>query len=97
VAQRSGLTRGDRRRNSRIETVRAVVRPERAVLAVDLGEDKQVAALLDHDCRVVGRRVVRAKAHQLGGLLTWAASSPPAKGSPASSSRASRPGTGGVR
>jgi transposase len=72
VAQRSGLTRGDRRRNSRIEDLRAVVRPDRAVLAIDLGEDKQVAALIDHDCRVLGRRVVKAKAHQLGGLLTWA-------------------------
>jgi transposase len=72
VAQRSGLTRGDRRRNSRIEALRAVIRPDRAVLAIDLGEDKQVAALIDHDCRVLGRRVVKAKAHQLGGLLTWA-------------------------
>jgi len=72
VAQRSGLTRGDRRRNNRIEALRAVVRPDRAVLAIDLGEDKQVAALVDHDCRILGRRVVRAKAHQLGGLLAWA-------------------------
>jgi transposase len=72
VAQRSGLTRGDRRRNSRIEALRAIVRPDRAVLAIDLGEDKQVAALVDRDCRVLGRRVVRAKAHALGGLLAWA-------------------------
>jgi transposase len=72
VAQRSGLTRGDRRRNGRIEALRGVVRPDRAVLAIDLGEDKQVAVLLDHDCRVLGRRVVRAKAYQLGGLLAWA-------------------------
>ena len=72
MAQRSGLTRGDRRRNNRIEALRAVVRPDRAVLAIDLGEDKQVAALVDHDCRILGRRVVRAKAHQLGGLLAWA-------------------------
>jgi transposase len=72
VAQRSGLTRGDRRRNGRIEALRAVVRPDRAVLAIDLGEDKQVAALIDHDCRVVGRRVARMKAHQLGGVLAWA-------------------------
>jgi transposase len=67
------LTRGDRRRNNRIETLRAVVRPDRAVLSIDLGEDKQVAVLIDHDCRVLGRRVVRAKAYQLGGLLGWAA------------------------
>jgi transposase len=66
------LTRGDRRRNNRIEALRAIVRPDRAVLAIDLGEDRQVAALIDHDCRVLGRRVVRAKAHQLGGLLSWA-------------------------
>jgi len=72
VVQRNGLTRGDRRRNSRIEAVRAVVRPDRAVLAIDLGEDKQVAALIDQDCRVLGRRVVRVKAHALGGLLAWA-------------------------
>jgi hypothetical protein len=57
VAKRSG-TRGDRRRNGRIEAVRAVVRPDRAILAIDLGEDKQVAALLDHDGRVLGRRVL---------------------------------------
>ena len=72
MAQRSGLTRGDRRRNRRIEALRAVVRPDRAVLSIDLGEDKQVAVLIDHDCRVLGRRVVKAKAHRLGGLLVWA-------------------------
>jgi hypothetical protein len=48
------------------------VRPDRAVLSIDLGEDKQVAVLVDHDCRVLGRRVVKAKAHQLGGVLAWA-------------------------
>ena len=73
MAQRSGLTRGDRRRNAKIEELRAVVRPDRAILAIDLGEDKQVAALLDHDGRVLGRRVARDKAHALGGLLRWAA------------------------
>jgi hypothetical protein len=52
--------------------LRAVVRPDLAVLAIDLGEDKQVAVLIDHDCRVLGRRVVHQKAHQLGGLLAWA-------------------------
>lgn len=72
MAQRSGLTRGDRRRNSRIEGLRAVVRPDRVVLAIDLGEDKQVAVLLDHDCRVLGRRVLKTKAHRLGGVLGWA-------------------------
>ena len=72
MAKRSGLTRGDRRRNDRIEALRTVVRPDRAILSIDLGEDKQVAALMDHDGRVLGRRMVLAKAHALGALLEWA-------------------------
>jgi transposase len=67
------LTRGDRRRNDRIEGLRVVIRPDRAILAIDLGEDKQVAALMDHDGRVLGRRTVMVKAFALGGLLDWAA------------------------
>jgi transposase len=67
------LTRGDRRRNERIEVLRAVIGPDRAILAIDLGEDKQVAALMDHDGRVLGRRTVTVKAYGLGGLLSWAA------------------------
>ena len=72
MAQRTGLTRGDRRRNEKIEALRAVVRGDRVILSIDLGEDKQVAALMDHDGRVLGRRVVQCKAHALGGLLEWA-------------------------
>ena len=72
MVQRSGLTRGDRRRNDRIEVLRRVVTPDRAILAIDLGEDKQVAALMDHDGRVLGRRTVTAKAYGLGALLGWA-------------------------
>jgi transposase len=73
VAQGSGLTRGDRNRNRRIEVVRDAVRRDRAVLAIDLGEDKQVAVVLDHEGRALARKVVKAKAHQLAGLLAWAA------------------------
>ena len=69
VVQRSGLTRGDRRRNERIEALRRVVTLDRAILAIDLGEDKQVAALMDHDGRVLGRRMVTVKAFALGALL----------------------------
>src|ERR1700691_2799938 len=53
VAQGSGLTRGDRNRNRRLEVLRAVVRRDRAVLSVDLGEDKQVAVVVDHEGRVL--------------------------------------------
>jgi transposase len=84
VAQGSGLTRGDRNRNRRIAAVREVVRRDRAVLAVDLGEDKQAAVVMDHEGRVLARKTVTAKAHQLGGLLEWAAG------------RAARAGFGGL-
>jgi len=50
-----------------------VVALDRAILAIDLGEDKQVAVLLDHDGRVLGRRTLLVKAYALGVLLSWAA------------------------
>ena len=67
------MTRGDRNRNRKIGALREVVRADRGVLAVDLGEDKQVAVVIGHDGRVLGRKVVKAKAHQLAGLLEWGA------------------------
>src|SRR6185437_6562991 len=73
VAQGSGLTRGDRNRNRKLAGLREAVRRDCAVLAVDLGEDKQVAVVMDHECRVLARKVVRARAHELGGLVAWAA------------------------
>ncbi len=82
MAQGSGLTRGDRNRNGRIAALRAVVRRDRPVLAVDLGEDKQVAALVDHEGRVLARKTVKAKAYQLGELLAWAAGKAAAAGFP---------------
>jgi hypothetical protein len=49
VAKGNGLTCGDRNRNRKLEALREVVRHGRAVLAIDLGEDKQVAAVMDHE------------------------------------------------
>ena len=72
MANSTGLTRGDRRRNQEIAALRDVVRRDRAILAIDLGEDKQVATLMDHDNVVLARKVTRAKAHNLGSLLVWA-------------------------
>ena len=72
VANGTGLTRGDRRRNREIAVLREVVSRDRAVLAIDLGEDKQVATLMDHDNVVLARKVTRVKAHNLGSLLVWA-------------------------
>jgi transposase len=73
VAQGSGLTRGDRNRNRRVGVLREVVRRDAAVLGVDLGEDKQVAVVMDHEGRVLARKIVRVKAHQLAGVLEWGA------------------------
>src|SRR6266699_1339926 len=72
MAQGTGLTRGDRRRNQEIAGLREVVSRDRAVLAIDLGEDKQVATLMDHDNVVLARKIVLVKAHNLGSLLVWA-------------------------
>jgi transposase len=73
VAQGSGLTRGDRNRNRKVGALRKVVRRDRAVLSIDLGEDKQDAVVMDHEGRVLARKVVKAKAHELAGLLEWGA------------------------
>src|SRR5215469_3162834 len=73
VAQGSGLTRGDRNRNRKLAAVREAVRQDRAVLAIDLGEDKQVAVVMDHECRVLARKIVKAKAYRPDGLLGWGA------------------------
>ena len=72
MAHGTGLTRGDRRRNQEIAGLREVVARDRAVLAIDLGEDKQVATLMDHDNVVLARKVVLVKVHNLGSLLVWA-------------------------
>lgn len=65
------LSRGDRRRNDRLERLRAVVTRETAVLAFDLAADKQVCALSDQDSRVLARRTVKAKAWQLAETVEW--------------------------
>jgi transposase len=72
MSKRSGTTRGDRRRNERREGLRELLPREGAVVGIDLGEDKQALAVVDHDVRVVARRTVRVKAFGLGEALDWA-------------------------
>jgi hypothetical protein len=91
------LTRGDRRRNDRIEALRAIIRPDRAILAIDLGEEKQVAAFMDHDGRVLGRRTVTVKAYALGALLGGRGRRLPDTGSGSWWSAPNRRGIGGGR
>jgi transposase len=71
MSNRSRLSRGDRRRNDRLEQLRAVVTRQSAVLAFDLAADKQVCALTDQDSRVLARRTVSAKAWQLAEAVEW--------------------------
>lgn len=68
----TGLTRGDLRRNERLERLRRLVPATGAVVGIDLGEDKQMLAVTGPDCRVLARRVVTGKAYELGPDLDWA-------------------------
>jgi transposase len=72
MAKRSRLSRGDARRNVRIGRLRAVVRPELAVLAIDLADAKQAVVVCDHDGRVLARRTFRCRAWELGQAIGWA-------------------------
>jgi hypothetical protein len=62
----NGMTRGDRRRNARRERLRSLLPRGGAVIGIDLGEDKQAIAVVDHDVRVLARKTARVKAFQLG-------------------------------
>jgi hypothetical protein len=50
------------------------------VVGIDLGEDKQALAVVDHDVRVLWRKTVRVKAHQLGEALDRAVGEARARG-----------------
>jgi transposase len=71
VAHANRLSRGDLRRNARLERLRGVVSRDRAVLAVDLADDTQVVVVCDHDSRVLARRTWRCRPWQLGKALGW--------------------------
>jgi len=75
-----GMTGGDRRRNARRERLRAVLPRDGAVIGIDLAEDKQAIAVIDHDVRVLARKTVRVKAFRLGPALDWALAQARAKG-----------------
>ena len=68
----NGMTRGDRRRNARRERLRGLLPRGGAVVGIDLAEDKQALAVIDHDVRVLARKTVKVKAFRLGEALDWA-------------------------
>jgi transposase len=76
----SGMTRGDQRRNARRERLRGLLPRDGAVIGIDLAEDKQALAVIDHDLRVLARKTVRVKAFGLGEALDWAAGQARARG-----------------
>jgi transposase len=80
VGKGSGTTRGDRRRNARREQLRGLLPRDGAVIGIDLAEDKQAIAVVDHDVRVLARKTVRVKAFRLGEALDWAVAQARAKG-----------------
>ncbi len=88
MSKGNGMTRGDRRRNARREQLREMRREQLremlprdgAVIGIDLADEKQALAVIDHDVRVLARKTVRVKAFRLGEALDWAAGQARAKG-----------------
>src|SRR5262252_9404258 len=69
----SGVSRGDRNRNARLERLRRLVPVTNAIVGIDLAGKKQMVVVTDHDSRVIARRVFRCRAWDLGSALDWAA------------------------
>jgi len=76
----NGMTRGDRRQPARRERLRGLLPRGGAVIGIDLAEDKQVLAVIDHDVRVLARKTVKVKAFRLGEALDWAVAQAKVKG-----------------
>jgi transposase len=76
----NGTTRGDRKRNARRERLRGLLPRDGAVIGIDLAEDKQALAVVDHDVRVLARKTVKVKAFRLGQALDWAVAQAKVKG-----------------
>jgi transposase len=69
----SGVSRGDRNRNARLERLRVLVPVANAIAGIDLAGSKQMVVVTDHDSKVIARRVFRCRAWDLGSALDWAA------------------------
>jgi hypothetical protein len=74
------MARGDRRRNARRERLRELLPRDGAVIGIDLAEDKQALAVVDHDVRVLAGKMVRVKAFRPGEALDRAAGQARGKG-----------------
>src|SRR5271170_3052644 len=70
IAQGSGLSRGDKRRNARPARLRELVPVGNAIMGIDLVDEKQAVVVTDHNSQVLARRRVRVKAWRLDPVLT---------------------------
>lgn len=66
------LTRGDRRRNEKLARLRAIVRPELAIVGIDLASAKQAAVVADHDSITLARRMFMGDPWVIDDILDWA-------------------------
>ncbi|MFP5318889.1 MAG: transposase [Acidimicrobiia bacterium] len=66
------LTRGDRRRNEKLTRLRSIVRPDLAVVGIDLASAKQAAVVADHDSITLGRRMFAGDPWVIDEILDWA-------------------------
>ena len=73
MSNASGLSRGDRNRNERLSRLRELVPASNAIAAIDLADGKQMLVVVDHDSRVLARKVLRCRPWQLGTAVDWAA------------------------
>jgi hypothetical protein len=69
----SGVSRGDRNRNARLERLRALVPVTKAIAGTGLAGKKQVVVVTDHDSKVIARRTCGAAP----GILARRWTSPP--------------------
>jgi transposase len=80
VGNGSGVSRGDRNRNARLDRLRALVPVSNAIVGIDLADRKQMVVVTDHDSKVLARKTFRCRAWDLGAALDWAAERARAKG-----------------
>jgi transposase len=91
----SGVSRGGRNRNARLERLRGLVPVANAIAGIDLAGGKQMVIVTDDDSKVIARRTFGCRAWDLGAALGWADRQATARGWAGVTVRASRLGTGG--
>jgi hypothetical protein len=73
IGNGSGVSRGDRNRNGRLERLRVLVPVTNAIVGIDLADVKQMIVVTDHDSKVLAGKTFRCRAWDLGEALDWSA------------------------